>query len=331
MTKKKIGLVGFFGWGNFGDELFLKAHHHYLGSEFDLEVVHDILERPYFSRPIEEVVSRYDGFLIGGGDLVNPVRVSELYWKMEYLNKPVFVFGIGVPGTKHQRRDAVEWYRRFFQHPNCKLVVPRDPESLAWIEKSVQPSGRLEWYPDPVCALPRPPAPVTKDKVLGVVMRSHRSMSDDLSQVRKLIDHAKTLDYTVRHLVLGTESTGEADAQVAKLLAADDEEVVVASGLDDLCVQIASCSMLATIKFHGVVVAAMYGIPSIAMSVTPKNRNFLRLIGRPEMLGGYTQLDIWKKLSYYPAPIHSLVRGKLFRDSKRGYEVLLGAMRDQFV
>lgn len=47
-----------------------------LGDEYELEVVHDMLTSPCFSRPVTEVVEKYDGFLIGGGDLINPTRVS---------------------------------------------------------------------------------------------------------------------------------------------------------------------------------------------------------------------------------------------------------------
>src|SRR4028118_1926988 len=98
--RPKVGLVGYFGWGNFGDELFIETHRQYLSRHYDLEVVHDLLTEPYFTRPIEEVVEKYDAFLIGGGDLLNPARVSNLYWRMEYLQKPVFVMGLGVPTYK---------------------------------------------------------------------------------------------------------------------------------------------------------------------------------------------------------------------------------------
>ena len=88
---KRIGMVGYFGWGNFGDELFLKVHRQHLEDKYDLQVVHDLQQEPYHSRPLAEVVDEYDGFLIGGGDLLNPLRVSGLYWQMEYLKKPVIV------------------------------------------------------------------------------------------------------------------------------------------------------------------------------------------------------------------------------------------------
>lgn len=328
MTKQKIGLVGYFGWGNFGDELFLKSHIAQLGGSYELEVVHDLLEDPYFSRPIDEIVQRYDAFIIGGGDLINPTRVSPLYWQMSYLRKPVFVFGLGVPNQRQSRDNATNHYRAFFQHPNCKLTIARDPESRNWLRKQLQPANEVAWYPDPVCSMDFPEKKEPTCKTLGVVFRSHRSVADDWSALRAVIDRGRELGYAIKHIVLGTMGIGQVDAEITRKLADEGEEVFVADDLDTLCAEISSCSMLATIKFHGLVVATMYGIPAIALSVTPKNRNFLRIIAREEMGGGYTQSDTWKRLSYHPAKIHPLVVRNLRNRSLDGYAKLKASMAE---
>src|SRR5699024_11062194 len=90
----------------------------------------------------------------------------------------------------------------------------------------------------------------------------------------------------------------------------------------ELCQEISKVELLATIKFHGLVVATMYGVPAIAMSVTPKNRNFLRMIERPEMLVSYTSEGLPDRIHKHPARIHQRVRGHLYRTSREGYELL---------
>ena len=317
--KKRIGLVGYFGWGNFGDELFLKAHQEQLGDQYELEVVHDLLEAPYFSRPVGEVAEKYDAFIIGGGDLINPRVVSKLYWLEEYLTRPTFVFGIGVPSAAKAKPEALAHYKRFFAHDNVRLTIARDPESEAWIRANIAPKAPLEWYPDTVCAMARPKALSPREKNLGIVMRGHRSLDPDLSHVRALADRARELGYKVRHLVLANLSLGQADLEIAKSIAHDDEEIFTSSSLDEMCQEISGCSMLASIKFHGLIVATMYGVPSIAMSVTPKNKNFLKMIDRRDLLCGYTNEDLPKFLPWQPAPIHPWVRSKLRRDALRGY------------
>ncbi|GEK79692.1 polysaccharide pyruvyl transferase family protein [Agrococcus baldri] len=323
---KRIGMVGYFGWGNFGDELFLKVHRQQLGETYDLKVVHDLQQEPYHSRPLAEVVEDYDAFLIGGGDLLNPLRVSGLYWQMEYLKKPVFIYGLGVPNQPYRRENVLDVYREFFDHENCKLIVARDIESYNWIKENLNPGDKLTWYPDPVCAMDRPAALPNTEKTLGVVMREHRSLNQDMSSVRTMIDTAKGMGYKIRHLVLANMELGKGDLERARLIAEPDEEVFYSDDLDEMCQQISACSMLATIKFHGLVVATMYGVPSVAMSVTPKNRNFLRMIERQEMLCSYTNEKVFERISHYPARIHQRVRADLYYRARQGYERLASEM-----
>lgn len=315
-------MVGYFGWGNFGDELFLKVHRQELGEKYDLFVANDLLEAPYFSRPVSEIADEADAILIGGGDLLNPIRVSDLYWQMDFLQKPTYVYGLGVPNQKFVRENVLDHYRKFFAHENCKLVVARDIESYTWIKENLDPGDKLVWYPDPVCAMSRPPALPTEKGVLGVVMREHRSRSQDLSHLHAAIDKARDMGYKIRHIALATDSLGEGDLALAKELAETGDEVVHSESLEELCQEISKVELLATIKFHGLVVATMYGVPAIAMSVTPKNRNFLRMIERPEMLVSYTNEGLQDRIHKHPARIHQRVRGHLYRSSREGYELL---------
>jgi polysaccharide pyruvyl transferase WcaK-like protein len=324
---KKIGLVGYFGWGNFGDELFVEAHKQHLGSTVKLEPVHDILEEPYFSRDLSEVVKNYDGLLIGGGDLLNPVRISTLYWRKEYLEKPVFITGLGVPNLKWSRQDILQRYRAFFQHKNVKMVIARDPESTKWINEHIQPNVEAKFFPDPVCSLRRPEVEQSKEKLLGVVIRSHRSLTGDLSHLRKLIGVALSQGYKIRHIVLGTKSIGEADYEITKSFAIPGEEIVYTESLEDQCRAIGECHALASIKFHGLIVATMYGIPTIALSSTPKNKNFLRMIDRLDLSSGYNQEDLHTRMFHYPARIHQIVRAHLYKQSTAGYRELREAIK----
>lgn len=319
---KKIALVGYFGWGNFGDELFLKVHRQELGKHYELNVANDLLVQPYFSRPVSEIVDESDAILIGGGDLLNPLRVSDLYWQTEYLRKPTFVYGLGVPNQPFRRENVLEVYRRFFAHENCKLIVARDIESYNWIKENLNPGDKLTWYPDPVCALDRPSPGKTEKGVFGVVMREHRSRSDDLSHLESAISRAREIGYRIRHIALATDSLGEGDLALAKDLAQPGDEVVHSESLDELCVELSKVELLATIKFHGLVVGTMYGVPSIAMSVTPKNRNFLRMIERPEMLVSYTNEGLADRVVKYPSRIHQRVRASLYYRALDGYKLL---------
>lgn len=136
MSKKiKVGLVGFFGWGNFGDELFVKVFEQWLGDDYELKILNDLTCKPYFTRPVQEVVSEVDAIIIGGGDLIIPWSVSDLYWKSEYLEKPVFIVGVGVPTWRQKNIDVIKKYKNFLMHSNVKFINVRDKESANWIKK----------------------------------------------------------------------------------------------------------------------------------------------------------------------------------------------------
>ena len=322
MKKPRIGLVGFFGWGNFGDELFLLAHRTFLSPACDVSAVNDLTVAPYFSRPIDEVVQEYDGFVIGGGDLIIPWQISQLYFRMEYLRKPVYVVGVGVPTWKEGTDKALKYYRKFFQSPSVKMIIARDRESAKWIRKNIAPSSPVRYFPDLVCALDLPPAAPAPTPTFGLVLRHRKGGEDDLSRVRALCDRARSMGYAIRHIVLGTGDVGKVDSAVANRFRREDEPVILSDDLNTLCEAIGSCHAIASMKFHGTVVATMYGVPSITLSSTDKNRNFLRIIERMDLSSAFSARDLPDRLPRYPAPISSIVRNHLKEEAGRAYEKL---------
>jgi polysaccharide pyruvyl transferase WcaK-like protein len=311
--RKTIGLVGFFGWGNFGDELFIETFRHWLGKEFDLKVLNDLTSKPYFSRPLDEVMRGIDAIVIGGGDLVMPWTVSELYWKAAYLSVPVFVVGVGVPTWKGASAAAITTQAKFFQHPNVRMVEARDRESAEWITRHLKPKVEAGHSADIVFALPMPKVPpqANATKALGVVTRDRKGEPDRLDQIEKLCKKAIDHGYAVRHIVLGIGEVGKRDLERANDLQIEGKEVVHSESLADLCVAIGQCTVLASMKFHGTVVALHYGVPSIVLSATDKSRNLMRMAERPDLLSSLADQHLADRFSPYVASIPSTTRRML--------------------
>lgn len=61
----RIGLVGFFGWGNFGDELFFETWQEALRGH-ELIRMNDLITKPYFESSAIQMVRSVDAILIGG-------------------------------------------------------------------------------------------------------------------------------------------------------------------------------------------------------------------------------------------------------------------------
>ncbi len=331
MNKPKIGLVGYFGWGNFGDELFVRAHRQHLSDLVDLEVVHDILEAPYFSCEANDRLSSFDGFLIGGGDLVNPRALSTLYWREEYLRKPVFLHSIGCPSITIQQSASLTKLKRFFSSDSIKHINLRDTQSKAYFDKVIAPRCDTVASPDAVCALAIPTKRKSNTLTLGVVLRAHRSVDNpDYPEVRRAADEAKALGYTIKLIVAGNGRLGSNDFELTKAFAKEDEEILFSENLDDICSAIGSCSLLLSMKFHVVVVGALYGVPAIQLSSTQKNSNLFNYLQRPDLRRNHLDHSLWRAIPPIPAPIHSILSRRLKRDAAVGYDNLVAAIRQTY-
>lgn len=285
MSKKiKIGLVGFFGWGNFGDELFVRVFEEWLGKSYELKIMNDLTHKPYFSRPLEELVDEVDAIVIGGGDLIIPWAISDLYWREEYLKKPVFIVGVGVPTWNESNPKIVERYKKFLTHENVKHLNVRDMESANWIRKNISEEINVEHTADIVFAMEMPPKIKPSKKYFGIITRDRKGTPDNLDQVHRLAERAVSQGFVIKHIILGTGNVGERDFARAEDLKVEGKEIIYTESLDVLCQEISTCKIIASMKFHGTVVALNYGIPSIVLSATDKSRNLMRMIERQELL-----------------------------------------------
>lgn len=316
--RKTIGLAGFYGYGNFGDELFLDVYAQFLSDDYNLRIMHDSLEDPYFSKGKKEAVGLVDGIVIGGGDIVQPWGMDPRYFSFEFLEKPVFIAGVGVPIRAAKQKDSnpnhvekawiVEKYRKFMSHKAVKFIHARDDSSCQWIENKISPSVVLTKGPDIVCSLDLPEVNAQRGngkKVVGIVTRSRpgKENSDNFSHIAEACEAFVKSGWEVRHIILGTGKVFEADIVSATRLKCAGKSLVYASSTMELCQEIGKCDLLMSMKFHGSVVASMYGIPSVVMVPTSKNRSYMQRIGREDLISSFDKPDLIKYASLVPQPI----------------------------
>ncbi|WP_300375447.1 polysaccharide pyruvyl transferase family protein [Henriciella sp.] len=280
---KRIGLVGYFKWGNYGDELFCDVLRGlFEGDEgIEAEVLHDSFEAPYFSMPVEERVDEFDAIIIGGGDLIIPWTLSPLYWKAEYLRKPVFVVGVEVPKWGGYNEDVCEKMSTFMQHENVKFIHARSAASADWITRHLKPN--VDVYPgvDIVCAIDFPYV-APQSKVLGLVTRANQNI--DPANVNALLSKAVEAGWMIKHIPLAIGHTAAADIAEVEDHTFVPRSVTKAESIKQLTSEIQKCQMLVSMKFHGCVVAHMSGIPTITLSKADKFMHFYNLVGRERFL-----------------------------------------------
>lgn len=304
----RVGLVGFYGWGNFGDELFLDALTASLGPTVEIT---PLLGPRWVQRPtLRRAVHGSDVVVIGGGDLLRPWAKTQ-YWRPVLLDRPVFVAGLGVPMWGGTNPDVIEGQRKFFRHPNLRGIAARDEGSAAWIRDNLQPKVPVRVTPDLVCSLDLPPVQRPDGPpIFGVAVR-RRDRPDDLTHVKRLCERARSMGYRLRRIILATGRVREHDIEATARLGFDDTELVSSDDLGDISRAIGECSVFATMKFHGVVVATMYGVTPIAMMPTTKTRNFIADVGRPDLLSNFNAEDLPDHLKPEMQPIAQSVRERL--------------------
>lgn len=292
--KPRIGLVGYYGFGNYGDELFRHVLADALpgcdvGTAFQYKDDGTIDYDGIAAR-----VAEFDVVLIGGGDLVIPYAMSNLYWRDEFLAKPIVIYGVGVPKWGGYQEDVVLRTRNFFQHDSVRRIVARDDESQEWIAKYLVPKVEVESKPDIVCAY-TPPIVAPEPRTFGLVLR-YQSTGLDATAVRTCLDVARAHGFHCKIIVMGTGKTRADDLKTVVELDPGPVDIIVRDTEAALTQELLKCSRIASMKFHGCVVAMVHGIPTLALSSANKFRNFYLEVDRTAWVSGLTDENLVEKL-----------------------------------
>jgi polysaccharide pyruvyl transferase WcaK-like protein len=294
MKKLKVGLVGYYGWGNYGDEFFKAVLEQEL-PELEFKVLHDV--RPDGALDIENIEANIDSvdvIMVGGGDLVIPYALSSLYWREIFLRKPIVVYGVGVPRWGGYNQDVVMHMRKFMQHPAIKQVTARDAESTEWIATHLKPSAPVNCEPDIVCAYEHRYI-VPRDRAFGLVLR-HQGNDLDRRSVKLILDKVRARGYHPRVLMLATDKTLSDDFQPIQKLDLGDVDIIVRSTIDALTDELLSCDRVASMKFHGCVVAMAHNVPCLSLSQANKFKNFYAELNRSQWLSSLGDAELSNKL-----------------------------------
>lgn len=322
----RVGLVGYYHWGNYGDELFAHAYRYHL-KRFACSVMHTSSIPPYYGMPLHERVRQTDALIIGGGDLLIPWFMSDLYWRTEYLAKPVFVFSVGVPTWGGYNAEIVAQYKSFLCHPNVRMIHARDLKSKQWIESFIAPPSEVTYSPDLVCSLDFRRVH-TAQRVFGLITRwQEETEVGYYRNIEAICRKATGLGYAVHHIVLGIGATGQADLAEAKRFTYPGKRLIVCSSIEALSRALAHCSVVCSMKFHGCIVAHMMGIPTIALSGSDKFVSFFQMCGRERFISSRKDSalpDLLTRVMEPPSPANVAA---LRASSLQGIEALKRRLR----
>lgn len=282
----KLGILGYFGFGNYGDELFHQVWNHTF-SDADVITFEQVtgIAKCMHSQPEDRdnFVEQIDALLIGGGDLIRPQGKIN-YWYKELLAKPVFLYGIGVATWLGHDKKVIEQIVSFLQDDAVKYIGVRDIESYNWIAKQA-PSAVDKLYVTPDIAFSMDKVKVEKlpTKRVGIITRHQKNYDENrIQQMRKIVNVYTECGYEVVEILASTGPEKQWDIEGSEswglgvpVLTFDTDE--------DVTKAIAECTLIYSMKFHGCVVGLAHHVPTVSLLKTDKFVNLYK----------YLRLDNW--------------------------------------
>lgn len=261
-----VGLVGFFGWGNYGDELMCRAWQQAL--PWHSQVVHDLLDPPYFTEDPSDKGIKHEAIVIGGGDLIRPWEISPLYWSSAWLERPCIVAGVGVAlGERYESERVKTHLSRFLRSPSIRYISARDEKSANWI-RSLVPEKQVRETPDLAFALPINARAKRRQATVGIVIRKDLS-KDIIDATNNTIRWATKEGLNFEFIIGAIGRDARDDLRIVK-----DEwpqsPFRILNEIDHITDTLGEYELIASAKFHITIMAARMGVPTICLRTTNK-------------------------------------------------------------
>lgn len=289
----RILCIGYYGQGNFGDELF-KATFRQLLHPHGVK-----LDFVYPEKNMKVRKGDYDAVIIGGGDLINPALFSWWYWEHD-IEVPVYIVSVGAALCCWSKRDEVmERYKKCIDSFDVRLVYVRDVRTAALLaEYDVYDVGGIMIAPD-VTLLYEPEIKYEREEgsvllcvraredwevecgIGGYVARQYRDILEafveagyDVSKMAFLIagwGYEGCRDsFFLKHLMELYEGLGELGRQM---------KVERCLGIPAMIKRIAMSDVVISEKLHVFTEAWKYGCKAIAVSGCSKFYGFADMVG----------------------------------------------------
>ncbi|USB32279.1 polysaccharide pyruvyl transferase family protein [Paenibacillus sp. YPG26] len=284
-----IAVCGYYGMGNFGDDLFLRTFQ---------QVFYPHQVYPWNSQLDPD---KTDAVIIGGGDLITPYAFNTYYFPPALKDKPTWLYGVGIVDAYPEETwpaAQVEQYREVISR--AKRAVFRDPRS-ADIARRAQFHKRVEVAPDMAFSYRQPKYPYKQASdrpTIGICVFAYESFPFEsfVTLMKSLSDRGYHLRLipAVNH----PNGGGYSDYPVCVRLKTRLREMDPGASVDILPLlldldltysAIQSVDYLISFKLHPTLVALRAGVPVLAFSGMSKIKSLLASFGLEQYYCNYKE------------------------------------------
>jgi polysaccharide pyruvyl transferase WcaK-like protein len=280
-----ICVCGYYGMGNFGDELFLAAWQ-------QLFAEHNVFAfTPYLD------FSKVDGVIIGGGDLITPYHFNSHYFPLIVANLPTWIYGVGIVDFyKEETWPEAEVNKNRERIRTAQRLYVRDEQSAA-IARKIQLHADVQVAPDIVFGYKQPEIPVRRFSLkptIGVCVFSYDEFP--LDTMAELLVELSSRYHLVLLPVVNQSNNGYADMRICAAIRdivslRNPSATLTLPGpqyeLNTTYRYVQAVDYLISFKLHPALVALRGGVPVFSLSRMSKVSSLLKAFGLDDFMSDY--------------------------------------------
>lgn len=266
----RIGLVGYFGYGNYGDDIFLKIWRDLFGYE-NTQVI----------CPGDDL-SNIDKIIIGGGDLIHPSFLNNNYWKDEFFDKEVYIYGVSVPlQIRDVNIEVIAKYKQLFS--KAKYISVRDEASASWlIQNGISSYPNLKIVEDMAWTFTSDIKVPKQEQTVGI---TYRPCGITIEQMMEFVCYLKDKGWKKILMIPlqdGYHSTREWNMALKEKISNITPYINITpfAGIEHKYAYIRSVDLYITTAFHGLLTGLATNTPTISVLDDSK---FIQLTKRFDM------------------------------------------------
>lgn len=281
----RIGIIGYYGFHNLGDELNLVCMMDNLRKQFgDIEfLVNEDFFRDNLIPPdtsIPDVLNSCDLVVLGGGGIIN---LGEYWFPFmdESVTAPYIIYRVGIDqGTLDP--GATEQYKRLFLH--AREVTVRDHYSLDLCKKYL--IDHVEIVPEAIWNHPYEKS-IKKEKAgnqIGVNLRDYSP--EVFPALKAFFESLRCEGYRLHFIPCQTmaQNPDLNDNSYHRMVADSGDDIMADdSSIEERCMKISEMDFCIGMRLHFLLLSLGWQIPVIALNYNSKVKGLMEEVG----LNGY--------------------------------------------